>query len=96
MRNLRRRIERLEARQPADIILTLRDGSCFYPRGPALNFYMEALADINEERSTPLSRAVLDTVSAEGCGSLWRVLQALASPQVEMEGNSATESETQE
>jgi hypothetical protein len=39
---------------------------------------MEALEDIRENRATPLLQAVLNTVSAEGCGLLWKVLQALA------------------
>jgi hypothetical protein len=58
--------------------LTLRDGTHFHPRGQALEFYMEALEDIRENRTTPLLQAVLNTVSAEGCGLLWQVLQALA------------------
>ena len=79
MRNLRGRIERLEAMQDREIILTLRDGTHFHAPGPVLNFYMEALEDIRQDRSTPLLKAVHETVSAEGCGLLWQVLQTLAS-----------------
>jgi hypothetical protein len=79
MRSLRRRIERLEARQPPEIILTLRDGTHFHFRGPAQEFFREALEDIRKNRTTPLLRAVLDTVSAKGCGLRWQFLQAIAS-----------------
>jgi hypothetical protein len=78
MRNIRARIERLEVMEPADIILKRRDSTHFRYRGPALSFYMDCLEDIREDRSTPLLKAVLETVSAEGCGLLWQVLQAMA------------------
>ena len=64
--------------EPAEIILKLRDGTHFHYRGPASSFYMEGMEDIRERRSTPLLTAVLETVSAEGCGLLWQVLQAMA------------------
>ena len=44
----RGRIERLEAMQDREIILTLRDGTHFHAPGPVLNFYMEALEDIGK------------------------------------------------
>lgn len=80
MRNIRARIERLEAVEPADIILKLRDGAHFHLRGPALWFYMEGMKDIEDDPSSPLVKAIMETVSAEGCGQLWQVLQALAPP----------------
>jgi hypothetical protein len=64
--------------EPADIILKLRDGTHFCYRGPALSFFMDCLEDMREGRSTALLTAVLETVSAEGCGLLWQVLQAMA------------------
>jgi hypothetical protein len=68
MRNLRKRIEWLEAKQPPEIILKLRYGSHFHDKGPALEFFMEAMEDIKQNRSSPLLKAILETVSAEGCG----------------------------
>jgi hypothetical protein len=78
MRNIGARIERLESMEPADIILKLRDGTHSHFRGPALRFYMEGMKDIEEGRSTALTTAIMETVSAEGCGLLWQLLQALA------------------
>jgi hypothetical protein len=78
MRGIRGRIERLEAMEPEDIILKLRDGTHFHYHGPALSFCVEGMEDIWENRSTPLLKAILDTVSAEGCGLIWQMLQALA------------------
>ena len=66
MRNLRTRIERLEGIQPPEIILKLRDGSHFHHSGPANKFFMEAMEDIQQNRSSPLLQAMLETVSAEG------------------------------
>jgi hypothetical protein len=68
MRNIRARIERLEAMEPAPIILKLSDGSCFNYEGSLLRFFEEALKDIGEKAASPLLTAVLNTVSAQGCG----------------------------
>ena len=78
MRNIRGRIERLEATEPEEIVLILRDGTHFHHCGPALEFCMEAMEDFRENRSTPLAQAVLDTVAAEGCALLWQLLQIMA------------------
>jgi hypothetical protein len=78
MRNMRARIERLEAMEPEDVILTLRDGSHFHCGNSPLRFYVETLEDIRLNRSSAALTAVLQTVSAEGCGLLWQVLQAIA------------------
>jgi hypothetical protein len=80
MRNLRRRIERLEAMQPLPVILELTDGTSFHYPGPALSFWMEGITDIYEKRSTPLLDAVFNTVSATGCGLVWQLLQVLHAP----------------
>lgn len=90
MRNIRTRIERLEAIYPPDVILHLRDGTQFHYPGPKLSFFMEGMKDIKsltegtegtedipQNRLTPLLKATLETVSAEGCGGLWKVLAAL-------------------
>ena len=87
MRNIRARIEKLETREPEDIILKLRDGTHFHYPGPALSFFSEGLDDIRENRTTPLLKAIRETVSAEGCGRIWEVLLALAySPVSQTEG----------
>ena len=49
MRNLRARIERLEAMEPEPVILKLSDGSYFHYEGSLLRFFEEASEDIREK-----------------------------------------------
>jgi hypothetical protein len=46
MRDLERRIERLEALRPRDFALILRDGSCFHHSEDTLGFFAEAMEDL--------------------------------------------------
>jgi len=75
--SIRRRIEALEAAAPKSVVLYLKDGSEFYHRGPALEFYADAMRQIHAGRGA-LADAVRNAVGARGCGRLWEVLQAVA------------------
>ena len=85
MSDLRRRIEALESAVPQEIVLTLKNGSTFHHPGPAMDFYMEGMAQIQKGRG-PLLKALLSTVSATGCAGLWEVLVVVAVGPVECGG----------
>jgi len=68
MRNLRQRIEKLEAAVPRDVGLFLRDGTRFHYPGGAYKFWEEGLDDMLNRRSTPL---VESGSPNSQCGGMW-------------------------
>jgi len=78
MRDLRRRIEKLEALLADDeVVLILQDGSRFRHPGPPLRFFSEAMEDSRQNRCTPLLEAIRKTVASEAGDFIWNVVQVL-------------------
>jgi len=80
LRNLRKRIERLEKERGADPVLILEDGTRFEYPGSALSLYMQVVKDVQLEGCTPLIEMVRRTVNGENLGLLWQVMRAALGP----------------
>ena len=74
--NMEGRLRALEMSVPADIVLTLDDGTTVERPGPALEFFMEATEQIARKRG-PLFDVAHRVVSVTGFGKLFEVLLAM-------------------
>ena len=71
----KRRLVKLEAGVPSDIVLELRDGTSFHYSGSALLFFSEALREVRSGGG-PITKACLDAV--DGTTRIWQLVQLLA------------------
>lgn len=76
MTGLKKRIQRLEANIPEDIVLYLKDGREYRHPGPPLDFFMQGMNDLARGEGALLD-ALKQTIRAKGCGRLHELLRAL-------------------